>query len=82
MYILIGFAAVIISHICYSVWSWADAHLFTYLGDVETCAGVEHCYMYDILSIPARIVIFLCGCAAIAIFELTWFSVYGILFVW
>ena len=82
MYILIGFVAVIISHVCYSIWSLADAYLFTYLGDVETCAGIEHCYMYDTLSWPARIVAFLCGTAAIIVFVVTWFSVYGILFVW
>ena len=81
MYILIGFVATIISYVCYLVWSWANAHLFTYLGDVETCAGIEHCYMYDTLSWPARIVTFLCGCAAITVFILTWFSVYGILFM-
>jgi hypothetical protein len=81
MYILIGLVAVIISHVCYSIWSWADACLFTYLGDVETCSGIEHCYMYDTLSWPTRIVCFLCGCAAIIVFVLTWFSVYGILFM-
>ena len=81
MYILVGFVAGFISHECYLVWSWADAHLFTYLGDVETCAGIERCYAYDALSWPARIVCFLCGCAAIAVFILTWFSVYGILFM-
>lgn len=74
-------AAIAISIGCYFVWSWADAYLFTYLGDVETCAGIERCYAYDALSWPARIVVLLCGCAAIFIFELTWFTVYGILFL-
>lgn len=71
MIILIDFVAGIIFYICYLVWSWADAHLFTYLGDVETCAGIERCYAYDALSWPARIMYFLCGCAAIAVFFLT-----------
>jgi hypothetical protein len=75
-------AAIAISIGCYFIWSWAHAHLFTYLGEVETCSGVERCYAYDVLSWPARIVAFLCGAAAIMIFELTWFAIYGILFVW
>ena len=75
------FIALVVSVFCYYVWAWADAYLFTYLGEVETCAGIEHCYMYDTLSIPARIVCFLCGCAAIAVFILTWLGVYGILFM-
>lgn len=79
--LIISFVAGFISHHCYVVWSWADAHLFTYLGDVETCVGIERCYAYDALSWPERIVYFLCGCVAIAIFELTWFNVYGILFL-
>lgn len=60
--------AALISVGCYWVWAWAHAHLFTYLGEVETCSGIEQCYAYDILTIPARIVCFLCGCAAIAVF--------------
>lgn len=73
--------AALISVGCYWVWAWAHAHLFTYLGEVETCSGIEQCYAYDILSWPARIVAFLCGTAAILIFELTWFITYGILFL-
>lgn len=71
--------ALIISIGCYYVWSWADAYLFTVLGEVETCRGIETCYMYDALSIPARIVCFLCGVAAITIFILTWAGVYYII---
>ena len=76
---LIICAAIAVSIGCYYVWSWADAHLFTVLGEVETCRGIETCYMYDALSWPARIVCFLCGCAAITVFILTWFTVYGII---
>lgn len=72
-------AAILISIGCYFIWSWANAYLFTYLGEVETCSGVEKCYMYDTLSIPARIVCFLCGTAAIAVFVFTWFGVYAII---
>lgn len=79
--IIIICAAFAISVGCYFIWSWANAYLFTYLGEVETCSGIEHCYMYDALSQPARIVIFLCGTVAIAIFELIWFGVYSILFM-
>ena len=78
---LIIYVAIAISIGCYFVWSWADSYLFTYLGEVETCSGIEQCYMYDTLSWPARIVAFLCGTAAIIIFVLTWFSIYGILFL-
>ena len=78
---LIIYAAVIVSVGCYFVWSWADAYLFTYLGDVKTCSGIEQCYMYDALTWSARIVVFLCGAAAITVFILTWFGVYGILFL-
>lgn len=68
-------AAILISIGCYFVWSWANTYLFTYLGEVETCSGIEKCYMYDTLSIPTRIVCFLCGTAAIAVFIFTWFGV-------
>lgn len=71
--------AILISIGCYYVWSWSNAYLFTYLGEVETCAGIEKCYMYDALSIPARIVCFLCGCIAIAIFIWTWLSIYAMI---
>ena len=81
MITIIIIIALFISLGCYFIWSWADTYLFTYLGDVETCSGIERCYMYDTLSWPARIVTFLCGVAAITIFELTWFSVYDILFL-
>ena len=77
--IVIICAAIIISVGCYFVWAWADAYLFTVLGEVETCRGIETCYMYDALSVPARIVCFLCGCAAIAVFQLTWLGVYAII---
>jgi len=70
---------IIISYFCYQVWGWANAHLFEYLGEVETCAGIEKCYAYHALSIPARIVCFLCGVIAIIIFVLTWFNIYAIL---
>ena len=73
--------AIAISIGCYFVWSWANAYLFTYLGDVETCSGIERCYSYDALTWPARIVAFLCGTAAIYVFVFTWFSVYSILFL-
>ena len=72
--------AILISYLCYLVWSYANMHLFTYLGDVETCEGIEKCYSYDAMTIPARIVAFLCGVAAIVVFWLTWFTVYGIIF--
>jgi hypothetical protein len=71
--------AIGISIFCWLVLSWADAHLFTVLGEVETCRGIETCYMYDALSIPARIVCFMCGVAAITIFVVTWFGVYAII---
>lgn len=74
--------AILISVGCYWVWSYANMYLFTYLGEVETCEGIEECWSYDALTIPARIVAFLCGTAAIIVFVVTWFTVYGIIFVW
>lgn len=71
--------AIFISIVCYHIWSWSNAYLFTYLGEVETCAGIEKCYMYDALSVPARIVCFLCGCAAIAVFIWTWLNIYAMI---
>lgn len=71
--------ALLISIGCFYVWEWADSYLFTYLGEVETCNGIESCYMYDALTWPTRIVAFLCGCAAITVFILTWFSVFVII---
>lgn len=59
--------AVAISYGCYLLWGHAHAHLFTYLGEVETVDGVEKLWGYDALTWPARIVAFLCGVAAIII---------------
>lgn len=73
--------AVAISYGCYLLWGYAHATLFTYLGEVETVNGIEKCWGYDALTWPARIVAFLCGVAAIAVFELTWFSIYAIMFL-
>lgn len=73
--------AILVSIGCYFVWSWADASLFTVLGEVETCRGIETCYAYDAMTVPARIVCFLCGVAAITVFIVTWFNVYGIIFL-
>ena len=42
---------------------------------------IQHCYMYDTLSAPARIVAFLCGVFAIGIFELTWSWIFVNLFL-
>ena len=74
-------AAITISVGCYFIWSWADHYLFTYLGEVEIENEIQHCYMYDTLSIPARIVAFLCGVFAIGIFELTWSWIFVNLFL-
>lgn len=75
--------ATLITAGCYFVWDWANSSLFTYLGEAEITPGHwEMCYTYDLMTIPARIVAFLCGVAAIFVFVLTWFVVYDILFVW
>lgn len=76
------FFAILISCGCYLVWDWSNTSLFTPLGEVETCSGIEMCYGYDAMTVPARIVAFLCGVAAITIFVVTWCTVYGIIFVW
>ena len=74
-------AGIGISVGCYLVWSYADMYLFTYLGEVETENGIEKCWGYDAMSIPARIVAFMCAVAAMVVFWLTWFSIYDILFL-
>lgn len=75
--------AALITVGCYWIWDWGYVSLFTYLGEAEITPGKwEMCYTYDLMTIPARIVAFLCGVAAIFVFVLTWFVVYGILFVW
>lgn len=71
--------AILISYGCYLLWGYAHATLFTYLGEVKTVNGIEKCWGYDALTWPARIVAFLCGVAAITIFELTWFGVYAMI---
>lgn len=79
---LIILAAITISIGCWFVWSWSNDMLFTYLGEAEITEGNwEMCYTYDLMTIPARIVVFLCGIAAITVFILTWFCVYDILFL-
>lgn len=72
-------AAILVSVGCYFVWDWSDTTLFTCLGEAEIAPDEwETCYTYDLMTIPARIVCFLCGCAAITVFILTWFMVYDI----
>ena len=73
--------AIVLSIGCYFVWSWANDMLFTYLGEVEINGRTEACYTYDTMTLPARIVCFLCGVAAITIFWLTWFGIYAIMFL-
>lgn len=71
--------AILISCVCFYIWEWADSYLFTYLGEVEIDGRIEHCYTYDTLTWPSRIVAFLCGCAAIDVFIWTWFSIYAMI---
>lgn len=69
---------IIITGFCWLVLSWADHHLFTYLGEAEINGEWKMCYMYHTLTIPARIVAFLCGVAAIAVFVTTWAAFIGL----
>ena len=71
--------AILISIGCYFVWDWANSNLFTYLGEADVYGVIEQCYTYDLLSVPARIVCFLCGVAAIILFQLTWFGIFAII---
>ena len=73
--------AIIISIGCYLLWDFSNSSLFTFLGEVEIDGEIEKCYTYDTMTLPARIVAFLCGVFAIILFWLTWFSVYGIIFL-
>lgn len=74
--------AVLITVGCYFIWDWADRALFTYLGEAEITPGKwESCYTYDLMTIPARLVAFLCGVGSIFIFTLTWFFVCDIIFL-
>lgn len=66
---------------CWFVWSWSNDTLFTYLGEAEITPGNwEMCYTYDLMTIPARIVCFLCGVAAIVVFTVIWASFIGLVF--
>ena len=68
--------AIIISIGCWFVWSWSNDSLFTYLGEVEITPGVwEACYTYDAMTLPARIIAFLIGVAAIFVFVVVWFGI-------
>ena len=71
--------AILISIGCWFVWSWSNDSLFTYLGEADICGRIEKCYTYDLMTWPSRIVCFMCGVAAIAIFELTWFGTFAII---
>ena len=74
--------AVAVSVGCYYIWDWSNTTLFTCLGEAEITSGEwEFCYTYDLMTIPARIVTFLCGVTAIIIFILTWFWVFDIFFM-
>ena len=64
----------------YFVWSWANASLFTYLGEADINGKMESCYTYDTMTLPARIVCFLCGCGAIAVFVVSWFWLISLVF--
>lgn len=58
---------IIITYVSFIVVQWADFHLFTYLGEAEITPGHwEMCFMYDTLTIPARIFAF--GAAVLAMF--------------
>ena len=73
--------AILVSIGCYFVWSWANDSLFTYLGEAEINGVMEACYTYDTMTLPTRIVCFLCGVGAIVVFELTWLTTYSIIFM-
>ena len=72
--------ALFITYGCWVLWDYANTWLFTEV--IIEIDGEQHeGYSYEALTIPARIVAFLCGVAAIVAFWLTWFSVYGIIFM-
>lgn len=65
---------------CWFVWSWSNESLFTYLGEAEiTPDKWEKCYTYDLMTIPARIVCFLCGVAAIAFCFSIWANLISVI---
>lgn len=64
----------------YFIWSWANDSLFTYLGEADINGVMESCYTYDLMTLPARIVCFLCGCAAIAASVISWFWLASVIF--
>lgn len=72
-----------ISFWCYVVLCYSNDTLFTYLGEAEITPGHwEECYGYDTLTIPARIVAFGLGVAAVAVFVGAWAAFIGVVFFW
>lgn len=72
---------IIITYASFVVVQWADYHLFTYLGEVEVAPGKwEMCFMYDTLTIPARIATFLIAFAAVGIAIFSWYLFIGLTF--
>lgn len=62
---------VTISIVCWLVVSWVDFYLFAFLGIDEE--GNRY-FMYDLLSIPARIVAFLIAVIIIYATFYSWFN--------
>ena len=73
-------ANILISCVCWFVLSYANAMLFTYLGEADINGHMESCYTYDTMTLPARIVAFLCGCGAIGVFVVIWGCWLSVLF--
>lgn len=63
--------AIIATFVCYHVWAWAHARLFTFLGYDDNGSVLVG---YHALTIPARIVAFAIGCMAIFICCEVWFA--------
>ncbi len=74
--------AILITIASYGIWDWGSNLLFTYLGEAEIAPNKwEACYSYDLMTIPARVVTFLCMLGSTLFAVLTWFFVYDIIFM-
>ena len=59
---------LIITYGCWLGWSWSNASLFTYLGEEN---GHRY-FMYETLTIPARLAALLVGIASITFVIVSW----------
>ena len=76
MIIIFVVIALIITYGSYLVWSFANEHLFCFLGEVEIENEIQECYMWDALTWPSRVFLLLLGTAAIYAVIYSWMWIF------